>query len=113
MEWITVCCASELAEQLGVGALVSGRQVAVFKVDGEIYAIDNFDPFSQANVMSRGIVGDLKGELVVASPIYKQHFSLVSGKCLEEQDVALGTHSVRVQDGMVQVALGLEDQQAA
>jgi precorrin-3B methylase len=28
------------------------------------------DPFSGANVLSRGIAGDLKGELVVASPVY-------------------------------------------
>ena len=47
----------------------------------------NLDPFSRANVLSRGIVGDLKGELVVASPVYKQHFSLRTGQCVEDPDV--------------------------
>ena len=42
----------------------------------QVYALDNFDPHSGANVLSRGIVGDLSGELVVASPVYKHHFSL-------------------------------------
>ncbi|WP_281648312.1 nitrite reductase small subunit NirD [Parendozoicomonas sp. Alg238-R29] len=114
MEWATVCSAGEVTELLGIGALIFDHQVAVFKVDGELYAIDNFDPFSQANVLSRGIVGDLKGELVVASPIYKQHFSLKAGTCLEDGTVSIAVHPVRVQDGMVQVALGSPvSQQAA
>lgn len=36
--------------------------------------------------MSRGIIGDLQGERVIASPIYKQHFSLATGRCLEDKD---------------------------
>lgn len=60
----------------------------------EIYALDNRDPFSGANVIGRGIVGDLKGELVVASPIYKQHFRLTDGQCLEDATRRLRTWSV-------------------
>lgn len=56
---------------------------------GELYALDNHDPFSGANVIGRGIVGDLRGELVVASPIYKQHFRLRDGQCLEDADQRL------------------------
>ncbi|MDH4573957.1 nitrite reductase (NAD(P)H) small subunit family protein [Salinicola acroporae] len=56
---------------------------------GELYAVDNHDPFSGANVIGRGIVGDLNGELVVASPIYKQHFRLRDGLCLEDPDQRL------------------------
>ncbi len=40
-----------------------------------MYALDNFDPASsRANVLSRGLTGDLQNERVVASPIYKNHF---------------------------------------
>ena len=88
----------------GVCALVAGRQVAVFRLaDDTVYAIANHDPFSRANVLSRGIVGDVKGELVVASPVYKQHFSLVTGQCLEEPGVHVPVFSVRVADGWVWV----------
>ena len=59
------------------------------------------DPFSRANVLSRGIVGDVKGELVVASPVYKQHFSLASGLCLEDAAVRVCVFPVRLQDGLV------------
>ena len=61
----------------GVAALIDGRQIAVFRVGDSVYALDNCDPHSDANVLSRGLVGDVQGEPVVASPIYKHHFSLV------------------------------------
>jgi assimilatory nitrate reductase catalytic subunit len=87
-----------------VCALVDGHQVAVFRVDGDaLHALGNFDPFSRANVLSRGIVGDLKGEPVVASPVYKQHFSLVTGACLEDAAVRVPVYGVRVENGVVQV----------
>jgi len=88
----------------GVCALVGGRQVAVFRLDDDsLYAIDNHDPFSRANVLSRGIVGDLNGELVVASPVYKQHFSLASGQCLEDPGVRVAVFPVRLDGETVSV----------
>ncbi|MDX1490142.1 MAG: nitrite reductase small subunit NirD [Pseudohongiellaceae bacterium] len=103
--WVDICDISDLAENIGQCALVNGKQVAVFCVSGtqDVYAIDNFDPFSNANVISRGILGDLEGKLVVASPIYKQHFELATGQCLEDESVKLDTYKVRVNDGRVQI----------
>lgn len=103
--WTTVCEFDALLPDAGVRALVGNAQVAVFRLsqpDG-VYAIDAFDPFSSAPVLSRGIVGDVKGQLVVASPIYKQHFDLRTGRCLEDDTVAVPTYPVRVVDGHVQV----------
>jgi nitrite reductase (NADH) small subunit len=54
--------------------------------------------------MSRGIVGSIKGELVVASPLYKEHYSLSTGKCLEKPEVALTVYSVKVEGGDVWVS---------
>jgi nitrite reductase (NADH) small subunit len=99
-EWVAVCRLDDIVPNSGVCALVGARQVAVFRLDDDsVYAIDNHDPFSRANVLSRGIVGDVKGELVVASPIYKQHFSLTSGKCLEDPEVRVLVYPVRL-DGL-------------
>ena len=101
-EWVAVCKLNDIVPNMGVCALVDGRQVAVFRLnDNSVYAIDNRDPFSRANVLSRGIVGDLKGELVLASPVYKQHFSLVSGRCLEDPAVRVAVFPVRLEGGMV------------
>jgi nitrite reductase (NADH) small subunit len=85
--WYRACKLSDLVEQSGVCALINGQQVAIFYLPKEtpsIYAIDNWDPIGRANVLYRGIVGDINGELVVASPLYKEHYSLRTGKCLEK-----------------------------
>ncbi|WP_449419097.1 nitrite reductase small subunit NirD [Phormidium nigroviride] len=104
--WVDVCPLSTIAPNTGVCALVEGEQVAVFRVGhgAEVYAIANYDPFSKAFVLSRGIVGDRNGILKVASPIYKQNFSLLTGQCLDDETVKIPTFTVRVVDDMVQVA---------
>jgi nitrite reductase (NADH) small subunit len=96
-QWVAICKLSDIVPNTGVCALVGERQVAVFRLDdNSVYAIGNYDPFSRANVLSRGIVGDLKGELVVASPVYKQHFSLASGQCIEDAGVRVPAFPVRL-----------------
>jgi nitrite reductase (NADH) large subunit len=40
---------------------------------------------------------------VVASPIYKQHFCLATGRCLEEGDFSVTTYPVRLVEGQVWV----------
>ncbi|AFY96539.1 nitrite reductase small subunit NirD [Chamaesiphon minutus] len=105
-QWTTICPLDRILPNTGVCALIDGQQVAVFRVgEGEdIYAIENYDPFSKAYVLSRGIVGDRNGIPKVASPIYKQNFSLLTGECLDDAKVKLQTFSARVVDEQVQVS---------
>ena len=99
---VKVCKVHDIPVNLGVGALVKGEQVALFHLPtGEIFALGNFDPFSEANVLSRGLVGDLQGQKVVASPIYKQHFNLQTGECLENAEVKIPSYAVVVEGGDV------------
>jgi len=102
--WVDVCSFDGLVSGRGVCALVGGRQVAVFRVDDEVFALSNLDPCSQANVLSRGIVGSRGEHLKVASPIYKQNFDLQNGVCLDDPMVSVPTFPARVVDGQVQVA---------
>lgn len=105
-EFVSICAAERLITGVGVAALVNGQQVAVFRLrDGSLHAVGNHDPFSGANVISRGLVGSLEGRKVVASPVYKQHFDLLTGACLEDAGVSIPVHAVREQDGMIQVAV--------
>lgn len=109
--WINVCSEDDLVEGSGVCALLvtgeSEEQIALFKLNaGEIYAISNYDPIGEANVLSRGIIGSIGDRLVVASPLYKQHFCLLSGQCLEDESVSIKTWPVRIDAGMVQVKTG-------
>ena len=104
-QWIDVCHLDDITPNTGVGALIAGQSVALFRVGNEkrIYALSNKDPFSQANVMARGIIGDLQGERVIASPIYKQHFSLATGRCLEDKDQKLLVFPTKIENGRVWV----------
>ena len=103
--WVGVCEAGGLTPDRGVAARVGDGFVAVFALaGGALFAVDDRDPFTEAHVMSRGIVGDADGIPTVASPIYKQRFDLRTGRCLEDGTVALRTWPVRVHDGWVEVA---------
>ncbi|EWH11986.1 nitrite reductase NADPH [Catenovulum agarivorans DS-2] len=104
-EWKDICKLTDLAANTGVCALHNGEQVAIF-LDGKeqkVHAISNFDPIGKANVLSRGIIGDIKGRLVVASPLYKQHFCLETGECLEEPENSVKAYQVRVEGDVVQL----------
>ena len=98
-----VCRLDDIVPDTGVCVLVGGEQVAVFRIHQEVYALGNRDPFSGANVLSRGIVGDLNGELVVASPLYKQHFSLLTGRCIEDPSVSVPVYPARVEGADIQI----------
>jgi nitrite reductase (NADH) small subunit len=106
LNWTAVCAADSILPNTGVCALVEGRHVAVFRVGADqFFAIDNIDPKSQASVLSRGLIGNLGERTVVASPLYKQHYDLNTGECLEAPEYAVHAHIVRVDDGQVLVAL--------
>ena len=106
--WQAVCRADDLVADSGVVVWLEGEQVAVFYVPGQaqpLYAVDNRDPRSGANVIGRGLVGSMQGELVVAAPLYKQHFSLESGECLEDAGQRLRVWPVRMNGEAVEVAV--------
>ncbi len=105
--WIAICPVKHILPFTGVAALLDGQQAAVFRLasESDCYVIGNYDPFSGANVMSRGLVGNKGGIIKVASPIYKNTFNLLTGQCLEDQSVRLPTWPARIVDGIVQVAI--------
>jgi len=102
--WKRVCTLSEILPCTGVTARIGRRQVALFRIGGRVYALDNRDPFSGRQVLARGIVGDRAGVPKVASPLYKQSFALETGACLDDPAVAVRTDPCRVSNGNVYVA---------
>jgi nitrite reductase (NADH) small subunit len=102
--WTPVCQLAAVLPDRGVAALLSdGEQVAVFRTGDEVYAVSNVDPFSGAAVLSRGLVGDVGGLPVVASPMHKQRFDLRTGSCVDDPEVAVAVYPVRVADGTILV----------
>ncbi|NJP51651.1 nitrite reductase small subunit NirD [Streptomyces sp. SBST2-5] len=95
--WFTVCDLSTLIPGRGAAALLpDGRQVAVFTDRaGNVYAIDNRDPFTGAAVLSRGLTGSHQGRPFVASPLLKQRFDLQTGQCLDDETVRVTAYEVK------------------
>lgn len=103
--WRLVCPLADIWPDAGVAAMIDGHQIAVFRIgsDGPVHAIDNRDPQSGANVLSRGLTGSLGERVVVASPIYKQHYELATGICLEDASLSVRAYPTRVEAGQVWV----------
>ncbi|QCU90233.1 nitrite reductase small subunit NirD [Thiomicrorhabdus sediminis] len=104
-DFIKVCNLDDLIKDSGVAALVNNVQVALFYIGDEVFALNNFDPIGQAYVMSRGMIGDLKGQLMVASPLQKQHYNLQTGECMDIEGVQIPTYESKIEDSAVWVKM--------
>ncbi|MDA7753236.1 MAG: nitrite reductase small subunit NirD [Porticoccaceae bacterium] len=100
MSQVTIICEQkDLVANSGICAMVDGQQIALFylpKETPQVYAIGNWDPIGKAHVLSRGMVGDINERLVVASPLYKQHFDLHTGECLEDSEYSVPVYRVEL-----------------
>ena len=106
--FIDVCAVDDITPDTGVAALIGDLQIAIVRVgdgDDQIFAIGNYDPFSHAFVIARGIVGDRGGIPKIASPIFKQSFDLTTGQCLDDAEVRIPTYPTRVRDGRIAVCV--------
>lgn len=116
-DWVAVCTKKQLIPERGVAVLVRDRQVALFRVTGTdrqtgdpvdfVYAVGHRDPFADANVIARGIVGSVgQGESqrdTVASPMYKHVFDLATGECLTDPAGRLPVYRTWIAGGVVYV----------
>jgi nitrite reductase (NADH) small subunit len=111
--WTDVCPLEDIWPNSGVAAMLGGVQIALvrFGDSSTVYGLSNFDPFSEAFVIARGIVGDRNGRPKIASPIFKQNFDLETGACLDDSTVALTTYPTRVREGRVEVAVAAAQEQ--
>lgn len=106
-DWTAACPLFRLEPLRGVAVLLpDGTQVALFRLaDDSIRAVGNIDPIGRAAVLSRGIVGDRGGIPVVQSPLKKEAFSLLDGRCLDAPEVSIPVYDTRIAvDGTVYVA---------
>lgn len=103
--WQSICQKDDLVKHSGVCALLNNdTQIALFQTsEDEVFGIDNWDPVGKANVLYRGIIGDIDGEVFVASPLYKERFSLKTGQCLDDENLTITPYPARIIEGNVQV----------
>jgi nitrite reductase (NADH) small subunit len=108
--WIDICKLQDIPRNTGVCADLQGKQVAVFHLQSvstqgvsQIKAVANFDPFSKANVLSRGLITESGEKFSIASPLLKQQFNLDTGICEQDESVVITTFDARISQGFVQL----------
>jgi nitrite reductase (NADH) small subunit len=106
--WIDICKIDQIPSMSGVCALHQGQQVALFNLSNNldkplIKSISNIDPIGNASVLSRGLLAEINGRQVVASPLHKQHYCLDTGECLQHQEIRIRTFRTRLKEKNVQL----------
>ena len=80
---------------------VEGRPVALCNVDGELYALENICTHAFAILSEGGLVGDR-----IKCPLHGALFDVRTGEAKSLPAVkAVPTHELKVEDGVVYVAL--------
>ena len=104
--WQRVCPVDELELSWGEAALIGGRQIALFRTSAtEVFAVDQQDPATLANVMARGIIGSRGSRPTIASPLHKEVYDLETGECFTNPELKLEAFATRLVDGFIEVEL--------
>lgn len=98
-QWHTVGSVDDVDEDQPMAATVDDTKIGVFKVAGELYAMEDVCPHAFA-LLSQGFVdGD-----TVECPLHEAVFHIPTGKCLKEPGGRdLCTYKVRLAGHEIQV----------
>jgi nitrite reductase (NADH) large subunit len=102
--WSAICTLEAIPPQAGIGARLGSERVALFRFGETLYALEDREPGSDASVLSRGILGDVGGEPVVISPLYKQRVRLRDGQSLDNPQHQLRCWPVKLEAGQIWLA---------
>ena len=91
-----VCKIDELKEKVGKRFLVNDVDVALFKVNGKIYALENMCPHQHSPIIYDGFIEEDR----VVCPAHGWEFNLEDGK-LGEGRRGLITYEVIIEDGRI------------
>lgn len=99
-EFLRVCTADEIEERKGFRFIVDDvTDIALFKVDGIIYAVDNVCPHNHTPKMHLGYIEDEH----VLCPVHFFKFSLKTGKQTSDVGCTLPTYEVKIENNDVYV----------
>ncbi|AFI89526.1 nitrite reductase [Pectobacterium parmentieri] len=105
-EWVQVATLGDIPRHAGMAARLGQQQIALFHLpdsEQQVYALENHEPGSGANVLSRGLIGDVAGEPVVISPLYKKRFKLRDGVSTDDSALYVRAWPVRVENDEIWV----------
>jgi nitrite reductase (NADH) small subunit/3-phenylpropionate/trans-cinnamate dioxygenase ferredoxin subunit len=99
-EFQSVCRVDEIPEAEGLTVEVGDQLIAVFRENGEYFAIDDICPHMGAS-LSGGYVE--KG--IVTCPWHAWRFRLADGAWADNPRIKIGCHAVRIEGEQLQVKL--------
>lgn len=90
--WISVANVSDIPEDDVIGIAVNGHPIALYNIDGEVFATDDVCTHGQA-LLSDGFVED--GE--IECPLHQGKFCIKSGKAMcDPLETDIKTYQTRV-----------------
>lgn len=98
MGWTTVAKVNDLQDGSGMVVSAGDKEIALFKVEGKFYALDNTCPHSGGPLGE----GTLEG-LVVTCPWHGWQFNVADGKCLLNPSITQPCYRVQAQGEEIQV----------
>jgi len=99
--WVRAAKRGDLSEGEPLGVEIAGRSIALYDIDGEVFATDNICTHAYARLSD----GWLDGELIEC-PLHAARFDVRTGKVLDPPATEdLRTYLVRVVGDDVQVML--------
>ena len=97
--WLRVAALAELADDTPLAVKLVETPIALYRLDGQIYALDDVCPHEFA-LLSQGFV---EGG-AIECPLHQACFDIATGRCLSgPTTVDLRTYAVKVHGGEVYV----------
>lgn len=99
-EYIKICKVSEIYNRKGKRFILDEEnEIAIFKVDGKFYAVDNICPHNHTSQIYDGYIENL----YVACPVHGFQFHLETGEQPTKMGCRLRTFELKIQDEYIYV----------
>lgn len=101
-EWLDAASVDDIPPDDVIGVQVGGRDIALYRVDGEVFATDNLCSHGQARLCDGFLLGH-----EIECPFHQGRFDVRTGQatCVPATE-AIRSFPVKIEAGRVCVALG-------
>ena len=99
-DFIKVCKTDDISDSAPLAVEIDGKPVALFRIAGKYYAIEDICPHQGSSFDGGSVDGD-----IVTCPLHGWKLNVVSGASLEAPGVTIETYEVRVAGNDVYVRL--------
>ncbi|MGE5436548.1 MAG: nitrite reductase small subunit NirD [Syntrophothermus sp.] len=95
--YFKICKVTDLPEKSGRRFFIDDVDIAIFKIDGEIFAVNNVCPHQHAAIIYDGFIEDKH----IVCPSHGWMFNLETGKMKLGNGGCLDVHKTKVENGEV------------